>query len=66
MTLNRHEFDVNIDNLVSLNDDELDRLVQAWPELKTFNFNQRSGWDIQPSFQIPTLRVLLLLLERAP
>ena len=66
MTFNFHEFDVNIDNPVSLNDDELALLVQAWPELETFKFNQRSGWYIRPSFQIPTLRGLLLLLARCP
>ena len=66
MTFNLRELDVNINNPVSLNDDELVRLVQAWPELDTFNFNQCSGWDIRPSFQIPTLRGLLLLLARCP
>jgi hypothetical protein len=66
MAFNLHEFDVNINNPVSLNDDELARLVQGWPELETFNFNQRSGWDIRPSSQIPTLRGLLLLLARCP
>ena len=66
MTFNLRKLNVNINNPVSLNDDELVRLVQAWPELDTFNFNQHSGWDIQPSFQIPTLRGLLLLLARCP
>jgi hypothetical protein len=66
MTFHLHEFDVNINNPISLNDDELVRLVQAWPDLETFNFNQCSGWDIRPSFQIPTLRGLLLLFARCP
>jgi hypothetical protein len=65
-TFNLHAFDVNINNPVSLNDDELVRLVQGWPELETFNFNQSSGWDCLPSFEIPTLRGLLLLLARCP
>ncbi|KAH0836617.1 hypothetical protein J3R83DRAFT_8334 [Lanmaoa asiatica] len=66
MTLNLHKFDVNLSNSVSLNDDELAQLVQAWPELETFNFNQYSGWDYASSFQMPTLRGLLLLLGRCP
>jgi hypothetical protein len=66
ITFNLHEFDVNIENPVSLNDDELARLVQGWPELETFNFNQSSGWSFRSPFQIPTLRGLLLLLARCP
>ena len=65
-TFNLHTFDVNINNPVSLNDDELVRLVQGWPKLETFKFNQLSGWDCLPSFQIPTLRGLLLLLAQCP
>ena len=42
MTFNLHEFDVNINNPVPLNDNELAWLVQGWPDLETFNFNQCS------------------------
>ncbi|KAG8220900.1 hypothetical protein J3R82DRAFT_2400 [Butyriboletus roseoflavus] len=45
MTFNLYEFDVDLYNLVSLNDDELACLVQAWPGLGTFYFNRRSGWE---------------------
>lgn len=66
MTFKLHTFDVNLNNSVSLNDDELARLVQAWPDLETFHFNQRTGLDHHETFRIPTLRGLLLLIARCP
>ena len=62
MAFNLYRFTFDINNSISLNDDELVWLVQAWPELETFNFDQLGRWDYLPSFQIPTLRGLLLLL----
>ncbi|KAF8141299.1 hypothetical protein EV363DRAFT_1307710, partial [Boletus edulis] len=68
MTFHLHTVKININNPVSLNDDELHRLVQAWPELEAFSFNQYYEWNNndRASFHIPTLRGLLLLLARCP
>lgn len=63
---NLRTFHVNINNPVSLSDDELGLLAQAWPGLETFNFNQQSGWDHTTSCQIPTLKGLVILLARCP
>lgn len=61
-----HTLDLNLINTVSLSDDNLAQLVQAWPDLETFHLNQRSGWNYSPTFHTPTLRGLLLLVVRCP
>ncbi|KAG9318306.1 hypothetical protein JVU11DRAFT_390 [Chiua virens] len=46
-----HTFDVDLLNSISLNDDELARLVQGWPDLETFRVNAVTGWK---SSRFPT------------
>ena len=65
-TLNLHELDINIGIPISLNDDELVRLVQGWPHLECLNLNQHGVWYFVPSLRFPTLRGLVLVLARCP
>lgn len=66
MTFSLQSFEAELCDWVSLGDDELARLVQGWPQLETFCFNQLSGWEYLPSTKIPTLKGLLLLLAWCP
>ena len=63
MIFNLRKLDINIKNPITLNDEEIVRLVQAWPELESFYLNPFAAWDYPPSLQLPTLRGLLLLAQ---
>ena len=65
MNFNLHEFDVDLLNPITLTDDELAHLIQAWPDLEMFYLN-KFGWGYHSTSDIPTLKGLLLVIERCP
>ena len=64
-SFNLHEFNVNMINPVTLTDDELVYLVQAWPDLEMFYLNE-NWWGYHSTSNIPTLKGLLHVIERCP
>ena len=65
MRFNLHALDVDLRNPIILIDDELAHLVQAWPDLEMFYLNE-FGLGDQSTSNIPTLKGLLLVIERCP
>ena len=64
--LNLHMLDINLNVPISLNDDELVRLVQGWPHLECLYLDQNAECYLVPSLRLTTLRGLLLVLARCP
>ncbi|KIJ61998.1 hypothetical protein HYDPIDRAFT_30819 [Hydnomerulius pinastri MD-312] len=60
------ELVLELDNPVSLNDEELMMLARAWPRLEVFKINCRSGWRVHSSANPLTLKGLVSLLRLCP
>ncbi|KAG9308701.1 hypothetical protein JVU11DRAFT_11658 [Chiua virens] len=57
-----HDFEVHLNNPILLNDNDLGRLVQGWPDLETFSVTTGK----EESSRFVTLMGMLLLLARCP